>query len=73
MDSCASTHMTKKEHWLENKEICNTTIVAANNRKLKGTAKGTINIKVNNGKTMDNISVKEVTYVPELCCESSIG
>lgn len=63
MDSCASMHMTKRDDWLEDKEICDTTIVAANNKSLRGTVKGSVNLKVSNGSQIEQISVKEMTYV----------
>lgn len=63
MDSCASSHMTKKDDWLKDKEDCDTTIVAANNKNLRGTAKGSVNLKVRNGSKVEHINVKEVTYV----------
>lgn len=64
MDSCASMHMTKKEDWLKDKEVCDTRIVAANNKSLRGTAKGSISLKTSNGNQIEKISVQEVTYVP---------
>lgn len=56
--------MTKRKDWLKNKEFCDTTIVAANNKSLKGSAKGSVNVEVTNGKQIEKISIKEVMYVP---------
>lgn len=57
-------HMTKRDDWLEDKEICDTTIVAVNNKSLRGMSKGSVNLKVSNGSQIEQISVKEMTYVP---------
>jgi len=66
LDSCASSHMTRRNDWMKNVQVCNASVQAANNQKLNVPCKGTVNISVSNGKNTEIIVVEDVLYVPEL-------
>ncbi|KMQ87655.1 retrovirus-related pol polyprotein from transposon tnt 1-94 [Lasius niger] len=66
LDSCASTHMTRRKDWLKDVRTYNASVLAANNQKLKALKKGTVTISVTNGRDTENVAVEEILYVPEL-------
>lgn len=66
LDSCASSHISRREDWMIDVKTCSTLVLAANNQKLDVLKKGTVTICVTNGKNTENVAIEDVLYVPEL-------
>lgn len=66
LDSCASTHMTGRKDILKNIVECESTVKLANNQELVVKAKGDATIKVYSDIKIEEISVQDVLYVPNL-------
>ncbi|XP_071577889.1 uncharacterized protein [Temnothorax nylanderi] len=65
VDSCASSHVTNQENCLQNKRKCtDTSILVANNSAVNVESIGDVTIPVLTGRGVEEITAKEVMYVP---------
>ncbi|KAG5884289.1 hypothetical protein JTB14_001356 [Gonioctena quinquepunctata] len=63
LDSCASSHLTANETWLEDTSECrNIQIVVANNTKMSAKITGNVKIPIHSGI----IEARDVSHVPDI-------
>jgi len=68
IDSGASAHMVNKKEWLNNiRDTHITEVLSANNAKLDVMGLGEVLVSLNTSGMHNNVEVKDVLYVPELC------
>lgn len=69
-DSGATSHMTNNKILMSNINEVADFITAANNCKMKVSAEGQCEVKANCDGQENPIDVKNVLFIPELCCQS---
>lgn len=68
VDSGASAHMTPyKENLINSSEPTNHEVIVADNSRLKINCVGDVRLCVSNDKNIENVLVKNVQYIPNLC------